>query len=107
MRIVFVGIVLLSACAGQPPAQQPKPPAGRLGEESVPDTRSTAQAEQATQQNRTNLNLLGQTNTAGGEARRNENVQINLVDTNAARELNRRVDYREEADGMIYEMYIW
>ncbi|MFN7930138.1 MAG: hypothetical protein U0Y68_19885 [Blastocatellia bacterium] len=24
-----------------------------------------------------------------------------------ARELNRRVDYREEADGMIYEMYIW
>ena len=34
---------------------------------------------------------IGQADTARGEARRNENVQITLVDTNAARELNARV----------------
>jgi len=36
-------------------------------------------------------NLLGQTNTTQGEGRRNENVQINLVDNNAARDANQRV----------------
>jgi hypothetical protein len=41
--------------------------------------------------NRTSLNLLGQTNTERGESRRNENVQITLIDNNATRELNSRV----------------
>ncbi|MFN0106746.1 MAG: hypothetical protein ACKV2U_32210 [Bryobacteraceae bacterium] len=36
-------------------------------------------------------NLAGQTDTARGEGRRNENVQVNLVDTNSARELNVRI----------------
>ncbi len=40
---------------------------------------------------RTNLNLLGRTNTQGGESRRNENVQFNLIDNNALKELNVRV----------------
>lgn len=40
---------------------------------------------------RTSLNLLGQTNTEKGESRRNENVQITLIDNNATRELNSRV----------------
>src|SRR6516225_1195201 len=33
-------------------------------------------------------NLLGQADTARGEGRRNENVPINLVDNNAARDAN-------------------
>jgi hypothetical protein len=36
-------------------------------------------------------NLAGQVDTSRGEGRRNENIQVNLVDTNAARELNSRV----------------
>ena len=40
---------------------------------------------------RTELNLLGQTDTASGESRRNENVQINLIDNNVLKELNQRI----------------
>ena len=40
---------------------------------------------------RTQLNLLGQTDTSSGESRRNENVQFNLIDNNSLRELNLRV----------------
>jgi hypothetical protein len=41
--------------------------------------------------NRTQLNLLGQTDTASGESRRNENIQFNLIDNNAMKELNVRL----------------
>lgn len=37
------------------------------------------------------LNLLGRTNTQSGESRRNENVQFNLIDNNAKRELGTRL----------------
>jgi hypothetical protein len=40
---------------------------------------------------RTQLNLAGQTNTATGESQRNENVRVNPIDTNTERELTRRV----------------
>jgi hypothetical protein len=40
---------------------------------------------------RTQLNLLGRTDTSSGESRRNENVQFNLVDNNALKELNIRL----------------
>ncbi len=40
---------------------------------------------------RTELNLLGQTAAAAGESRRNENVQFNPIDNNALRELNIRM----------------
>ncbi|MFN0109632.1 MAG: hypothetical protein ACKVZH_12320 [Blastocatellia bacterium] len=40
---------------------------------------------------RIELNLLGKTDAASGESRRNENVQFNLVDNNALKELNTRV----------------
>lgn len=45
----------------------------------------------APNQQRLNLNLLGQTDANSGESRRNENVQFNLIDTNTMRELNARV----------------
>ena len=40
---------------------------------------------------RTRINLLGQTDSQSGESRRNENVQFNLVDNNALKELNIRL----------------
>lgn len=46
---------------------------------------------QQTPQRRTELNLLGKVDTAAGESRRNENIQFNLVDNNALKELNVRL----------------
>ena len=40
---------------------------------------------------RTQLNLLGQTDSSSGESRRNENVQFNLIDNNALKEINQRL----------------
>jgi len=49
------------------------------------------QAPAPTVEQRTKLNLLGQTDAQSGESRRNENVQFNLVDNNLLRELNTRL----------------
>jgi len=57
------------------PAPTPVPPA----------TPAPAQTQ------RTQLNLMGQTDAASGESRRNENVQFNLIDTNTIKELNVRL----------------
>src|SRR4051794_36765767 len=43
------------------------------------------------QAKRTDLNLLGATDSAAGESRRNENVQFNLIDNNALKYLNLRL----------------
>src|SRR4051812_46059604 len=43
------------------------------------------------QAKRTDLNLLGATDSAAGESRRNENVQFNLIDNNALKYLNIRL----------------
>src|SRR3954454_23068337 len=43
------------------------------------------------QTKRTELNLLGGTDAAAGESRRNENVQFNLIDNNALKYLNLRL----------------
>jgi hypothetical protein len=74
--LAFVAI----ACP-QVPEKQPetKPPA------------PIALEEPPVAQTRTQLNLLGQTDSKSGESRRNENVQFNLVDNNAQKELNQRI----------------
>jgi hypothetical protein len=64
-----------SAANGPAKEQAPAPSAGASG-----DNRT-----------RLELNLLGKENTAGGESRRNENVQFNLVDNNTLKELNVRL----------------
>ncbi|MEO5925859.1 MAG: hypothetical protein ABIR70_18720 [Bryobacteraceae bacterium] len=56
----------------------------------VPPTKAEAPEPRAADQ-RTQLNLAGQTNTATGESQRNENVRINPIDTNTERELTRRI----------------
>src|SRR6266511_6014246 len=63
--------ILLAAGQDKPPAEPAKP-------EPKPDQRAE-------------LNLLGKVDTEKGESRRNENVQFNLIDNNALKELNIRL----------------
>ncbi len=58
-------------------------PAAETPASVTPDKPATAE--------RTQLNLLGQTDTKSGESRRNENIQFNLIDNNAQKELNQRI----------------
>ncbi|MBL8221315.1 MAG: TonB-dependent receptor [Bryobacterales bacterium] len=64
------------------PAADPAPAAAAATSAATPAVSDAA---------RTTLNLLGRTNTQGGESRRTENVQFNLIDNNALKELNIRL----------------
>ncbi|MEQ1884009.1 MAG: hypothetical protein ABL967_03045 [Bryobacteraceae bacterium] len=94
-------------CAQEPAPQTTNPPREQAGENRVGDTAATEEAgksnpqatvtpgatdrEEAAPARAAGQNVLGQADTARGEGRRNENVQINLVDNNAARDANTRV----------------
>ncbi len=67
-------LLLLAAAAALAAQQDPAPPAPK------PDPKR-----------RIELNLLGQTDAAAGESRRNENIQFNLIDNNALKELHVRL----------------
>src|SRR5712692_3448188 len=58
-----------------------------------PDSSKNEATEQQkpAESKRTELNLLGTTEAAAGESRRNENLQFNLIDNNALKELNFRL----------------
>ena len=77
-RAIVLGTLIVLSGRAQKPAGKEQPA------EAKPET-------PAVQQQRTQLNLLGQTDAQSGESRRNENVQFNLIDTNTLRELNLRV----------------
>jgi hypothetical protein len=81
---VAFALLSLSANAQQQPAQpvQEKPGA----EKAVEPENKQPEANK-----RVEMNLLGKTDAASGESRRNENVQFNLVDNNALKELNVRL----------------
>ncbi|MEQ1886130.1 MAG: hypothetical protein ABL967_13785 [Bryobacteraceae bacterium] len=76
-------------------AEVPEVPEEGTSEESEEHTHlreeATEVAEPPSQGRAAGENLLGQVDTARGEGRRNENVQINLVDNNAARDSAQRV----------------
>ncbi len=55
------------------------------------EKRKEEDPKQSESNKRTELNLLGKTDTDTGESRRNENIQFNLVDNNALKELNVRL----------------
>ena len=59
--------------------------------ESESDPLSEAEQPSSGGAQRTDINLLGETAAESGESRRNENVQFNLVDNNALKELNIRL----------------
>src|SRR5438876_10068487 len=85
--LMLSGSMMLFAAQGEIPkaeAQVQKDTSEKPPPEAVP-------TEESDGRNRAGENLLGQADTSKGEARRNENVQINLLDTNAVRELNARV----------------
>src|SRR5438876_11823383 len=84
MRLALL-ILLLVAGAGKAaaqPAEKPALPAEKQREEDLKPSDSHKRIE---------LNLLGKTDTDAGESRRNENIQFNLVDNNALKELNVRL----------------
>src|SRR5215813_5897823 len=74
----------LSANAQQQPAQpvQDKPGAEKAVE---------PESKQPEANKRVEMNLLGKTDAAAGESRRNENIQFNLVNNNALKDLNVRL----------------
>ncbi|MBM3795692.1 MAG: hypothetical protein FJW31_16915 [Acidobacteria bacterium] len=88
----------LSIAVGALPAQAqtvssvtaPVPTASAAAEEAETEPAEPVAAP-ADAARRAELNLLGQTNAAAGESRRNENVQFTLVDNNSQRELNIRL----------------
>jgi hypothetical protein len=82
LRIVFF-VALLTA--GTLSGQQVQPPPAKDAKAEIATPLPSDDAR------RLELNLLGKTNTAAGESRRNENVQFNLVDNNALKELNVRL----------------
>ena len=59
--------------------------------QNTPAAPPTAATPPAPAPARTDLNLLGRTRTNAGESRRNENVQFNLIDNNALKEMNVRM----------------
>jgi hypothetical protein len=78
---VVAGIFLALPAVGQtaPPQQKEEAP------------KQPAETRPAEQNRRIELNLLGKTDANSGESRRNENIQFNLVDNNALKELNVRL----------------
>jgi hypothetical protein len=83
MRWLAPLAVSLLAAAQAPETKDKVPSESKLHE--------PAPASLDSQSKRIELNLLGKTNTAAGESRRNENIQFNLVDNNALKELNVRL----------------
>ncbi|MCW5981071.1 MAG: hypothetical protein KIT09_23515 [Bryobacteraceae bacterium] len=55
------------------------------------EEQSPSDGGQAGAAGRAQLNLMGRTDSAAGESRRNENVQFNAIDNNALKELNQRL----------------
>ncbi|MFN0109081.1 MAG: TonB-dependent receptor domain-containing protein [Blastocatellia bacterium] len=81
----FVALVLsIIVCASVCLAQQ-------VEKTSPPEKQNVEEAKPADANKRVELNMLGKTDSASGESRRNENVQFNLVDNGALKELNVRL----------------
>ncbi len=86
-------VIILTVFTQQAPADGQTP---AKSETAAPAVRPEAPEADASSgggasANRTSLNLLGQTDSKSGESRRNENVQFNLIDNNALKEINQRL----------------
>ena len=67
------------------PADTPKPAP------DSPDVPAGEAVDEGANAARTELNLLGEVDSKGGEAQRNENVRLTLIDNNVLKELNQRM----------------
>ena len=90
MLVVYLFLVVAACSPASLPAQATqaaRPPA----DSAAGETPAEAQEDEDTvKAQRMELNLLGKVDADGGESRRNENVQFNLIDNNALKELNIR-----------------
>src|SRR5215467_8449974 len=64
-----------------------------LAQQTAPSesAKSVEPEQQPGKDKRTELNLLGVTDSAAGESQRNENIQFNLIDNNTLKYLNIRL----------------
>ncbi len=93
LRLALPLILTAFLCAVAPAGQKDSP-SGASGEEKPDETPLAVSATPGLDVDaarRTELNLLGQTDSEAGESRRNENIQFNLIDNNALKELNLRL----------------
>src|ERR1035437_6298696 len=93
-RCVWLMALAALAAAQTPVPQNPAPESQPVHQDQpTPDSQAaeTSPAAVEAQPKRIELNLLGKTNRAAGESRRNENIHFNLVDNNALKELNVRL----------------
>jgi len=92
VRTAFLAVLLIQVAAASA-EQSEKPTADQTLTTNADQTghltkiADPAAAQSAKPDRRTELNLLGQTDTASGESQRNENVQFNLIENNALKDL--------------------
>ena len=73
------------------PTETPPPAVPVKPEDGPPAAEQSGTPAQTAVEQRTQLNLVGQTDTRSGESRRNENVQLTPLDTNLLKDLNERL----------------
>jgi hypothetical protein len=81
--LTFLCLIAVSPSVAVSAQEKPQPPSA--------EKQNEGEAKQSDPNKRVELNMLGKTDAASGESRRNENVQFNLVDNNALKELNVRL----------------
>lgn len=84
-------VVSLITGMSQDPVTNPVRPQLVAPAAEAPQAPVETQPGDTLKQRRAELNLLGTTDSAAGESRRNENIQFNLIDNNAQKDLNRRL----------------
>ena len=95
LTLLCLGAAVLAA--SDPPTQSPATARDASEKAAAADSapsdngQPSSASEEQDENTRTELNLLGEVDVAGGESRRNENVQIQLIDNNVLKELNKRV----------------
>jgi hypothetical protein len=88
LSLVFGLLALLAEQAAPLPSSPQQPPSS---EPASSEQTTAAAPEKPAEEKRTELNLLGATDSKAGESRRNENIQFNLIDNNALKDLNFRL----------------
>src|SRR5215510_13619275 len=92
VRTAFLAVLVIQSAAASA-EQSNKPTADQAVTTNADQTGHLAKiadpaaAQSAKPDRHTELNLLGQTDTASGESQRNENVQFNLIENNALKDL--------------------
>lgn len=85
IAFVLFALVCVPVCPAQQAEKTPPP------EKQSAAEKQNEEAKPSDASKRVELNMLGKTDSASGESRRNENVQFNLVDNGALKELNVRL----------------